>query len=122
MDADLAQRAPLGGLSRAEPMLDLDHPRSRHVLEAARVEELVRKQLLAWREDEAAASSARTQILQVLLPQLEGLNAAHFGASKKIYRTLDALGQAVQGADAGKAWQAFMALDGPGDNFGTWAI
>ena len=103
-------------------MLDLDHPRSRHVLEAARVEDLVRKQLLAWREDEAAASSARTQIVQELLPELEALNAAHFGASKKIYRTLDALGQAVQGTDADKARQAFTALDGPGDNFGTWAI
>jgi hypothetical protein len=44
------------------------------------------------------------------------------GASKKIYRTLDALGRAVQGADAEKAWRAFAALDGPGDNFGTWAI
>ncbi len=103
-------------------MLDLDHPRSRHVLEAARIEDLIRKQLLAWREDEAAASSARTEILRTLLPQLEALNAVHFGASKKIYRTLDALGRAVQGADAGAAWQAFAALDGPGDNFGTWAI
>jgi hypothetical protein len=103
-------------------MLDLDHPRSQHVLEAARIEDLIRKQLLAWREDEAAASSARMEILRTLLPQLEALNAAHFGASKKIYRTFDALGKAVQGADAAKAWQAFAALDGPGDNFGTWAI
>lgn len=61
-------------------------------------------------------------VLQTLIPQLEALNATHFGASKKIYHTLDALGQAAQGADADKAWQAFMALDGPGDNFGTWAI
>ena len=115
-------------------MLDLDHPRSRHVLEAARIEDLIRKQLLAWRADEAAASSARIEILRTLLPQLEALNAAHFGASKKIHRTLDeallddafdardALGRAVQGADAGTAWQVFGALDGPGDNFGTWAI
>jgi sirohydrochlorin ferrochelatase len=103
-------------------VLDLDHPRSRHVLEAARLEDLIRKLLLAWREDEAAASPARAQILQTLLRQLEALNATHFGASKKIYRTLDALGHAMQGADAGKAWQAFMALDGQGDNFGTWAI
>ena len=103
-------------------MLDLDHPRSRHVLEASRVEDLIRKLLLAWREDEAAASSARTEILQTLLPQLEALNAAHFGASKKIYRTLDALGRAVQGSDAERAWRALAALDGPGDNFGTWAI
>ena len=103
-------------------MLDLDHPQSRHVLEAARAEDLIRKQLLAWRDDPATASSARSEILQVLLPQLEALNAAHFGASKKIYRTLDALGNAVQGADAEQAWRAFGALDGPGDNFGTWAI
>ena len=103
-------------------MLDLDHPRSRHVLEAARIEDLIRKQLLAWRADEAVASSARIEILRTLLPQLEALNAAHFGASKKIHRTLDALGRAVQGADAGTAWQVFGALDGPGDNFGTWAI
>ncbi|MDP9991155.1 hypothetical protein J2W28_002628 [Variovorax boronicumulans] len=103
-------------------MLDLDHPRSQHVLEAARIEDLIRKLLLAWREDAAAASSARAQVLQTLIPQLEALNAAHFGASKKIYRTLDALGRAVQGTDAGEAWRAFMALDGPGDNFGTWAI
>ena len=92
------------------------------MLEAARIEDAIRRQLLAWREDAAVASSARTEILQTLIPQLEALNAAHFGASKKIYRTLDALGRAVQGADAGKAWQAFTALDGPGDNFGTWAI
>jgi hypothetical protein len=103
-------------------MLDLDHPQSRHVLEAARIEDLVRKLLVAWREDAAAASSARAEILQTLIPQLEALNAAHFGASTTIYRTLDALGRAVQGADADKAWQAFTALDGPGDNFGTWAV
>jgi hypothetical protein len=103
-------------------MLDLDHPRSQHVLEAARIEDLIRRLLLAWREDAAAAPPARMQILQTLVPQLEALNAAHFGASKKIYLTLDALGRAVQGADADRAWQAFMALDGPGDNFGTWAI
>lgn len=103
-------------------MLDLDHPRSRHVLEAARIEDLIRALLLAWCKDEATASSARSEILQVLLPQLEALNAAHFGASTQIYRTLDALGQAVQSADAGKAWRAFGALDGPGDNFATWAI
>jgi hypothetical protein len=107
-------------------MLDLDHPRSRHVLEAARIEDLIRTLLLAWREDqatdEATASSARSEILQMLLPQLEALNAAHFGASTQIYRTLYALGQAVQGADAGKAWRAFGALDGPGDNFATRAI
>jgi len=103
-------------------MLDLDHPRSRHVLEAARIEDAIRKLLIMWREDEAAASSVRAEILQTWIPQLEALNAAHFGASKKIYRTLDALGRAVQGADAGKAWQAFVVLDGPGDNFGTWAI
>ena len=92
------------------------------MLEAARIEDLIRRLLLAWREDAAAASPARTQILQTLIPQLVALNAAHFGSSKKIYRTLDALGLEVQGADAGKAWQAFTALDGPGDNFGTWAI
>ncbi|MFM9922985.1 hypothetical protein VLK31_08345 [Variovorax sp. H27-G14] len=103
-------------------MLDLDHPRSRHVLEAARIEYLIRKLLLAWRKDEATASSARSEILQVLLPQLEALNAAHFGASTDIYRTLDALGRSVQGGDAGKAWQAFAALEAPGGNFGTWAI
>jgi len=103
-------------------MFDLDHPRSRHVLEAARIEDLIRRQLVAWREDDAASSAARAAILGTLLPQLEALNAKHFGASKKIYRTLDALGRAVQGADAEKAWQAFTALDGPGENFGTWAI
>jgi len=103
-------------------MLDLDHPQGRHVLEAARIEDLIRKQLLAWRADEALASSARSEILQVLLPQLEALNAAHFGASRRIHGTLDALGKAVQGIDADKAWQVFGAFDGPGDNFGTWAI
>ncbi|WP_295984313.1 hypothetical protein [uncultured Variovorax sp.] len=103
-------------------MLDLGHPRSRHVLEAARIEDLIRRQLLAWRDDRALASSVRADILCNLLPQLEALNAEHFGASKKIHRTLDALGRTVQGADADAAWQAFGKLDGPGDNFGTWAI
>ena len=92
------------------------------MLEAARIEDAIRKLLVARREDAAAASRVRNEILQTLIPQLEALDAAHFGASKKIYRTLDAFGRAVQGADAGKALQAFAALDGPGDNFGTWAI
>jgi hypothetical protein len=54
--------------------------------------------------------------------QVGRLIAPHFGASEKMYRTLDALGKAVRGADADRAWQAFVALDRPGDNFGTWAI
>lgn len=103
-------------------MLDLDHPQSRHVLEAARIEDLIRKQLLAWQGDPAAELVARAQVLQVLLPQLDALNAAHFGASKKIVRTLDALRRAMQGDSADAAWRAFLVLDGPGDNFGTWAI
>ncbi len=104
-------------------MLDLDHPRSRHILAASRLEDQIRKQLLAWREDAAAGVLARREILQTWLPQLEALNAEHFAASKKIYRTLDALGRVVQGNDAEAAWEAFnRLLGGPGDNFGTWAI
>jgi len=103
-------------------MLDLDRARSQHVLEAARLEDLVRKQLLAWCNDAAAEPVARAQVLQVLLPQLDALNTAHFGSSKKIARTLDALRGAMQGDSAQAAWRAFLALDGPGDNFGTWAI
>ena len=103
-------------------MLDLDHPRSQHVLEASRVEDLIRKQLLAWRDDPAAEPTTRAQVLQVLLPQLDALNVAHFGASKKIARTLEALRRAMQGDSAEAAWRAFLVLDAPGDNFGTWAI
>lgn len=103
-------------------MLDLDHPKSQGTLAAARVEDEMRRQLVAWLSDDSAGAMARHQILQTLLPKLEAINASHFGASKRIYATLDAIVRTVQGADAAAAWQAFSKLDGPGDNFGTWAI
>jgi hypothetical protein len=104
-------------------MLDLDHPQSRHVLAAAHLEGEIQARLLAWRESAAAGGLARQEILRTWLPQLEALNAEHFGASKKIHRTLDTLGRVVQGDDAEAAWQAFhRLLGGPGDNFGTWGI
>lgn len=103
-------------------MLDVDHPRAPETMEAARLEELIRRQLLRWCEEEVYEPVARAQLLQILLPKLDALNARHFGASKKIARTLEALRVAVQRESAASAWLAFQALEGPGDNFGTWAI
>ena len=102
-------------------MLDLSHPRSAAILAAARTEERIRAGLLGWLGGGETAGPA--ELLGRWLPDLHALNRAHFGADPGIARTLEALEDAVRRGDVHAARAGFLALaEGPGDNFGTWAI
>lgn len=65
----------------------------------------------------------REEILSVWIPELQSLNKNKFGNSASINKTLDALASTVKSGSPDQCWEAFMVLtEGPGDNFGTWAI
>ena len=102
-------------------MLNLDHPQSAAILEAARIEDRIRVLLLDWQQTGTLAG--RSALLTLWLPELHRLNERHFEADPGISRTLEALADAVRDTDAQVAWARFLALaEHPGDNFGTWAI
>ncbi|WP_176040283.1 hypothetical protein [Burkholderia stabilis] len=106
-------------------MLDLDHPMAPHILKAAEIEDRIRRRLLVWRDAPASgeAASAIAEITGQLIPLLRALNDERFGADQGIAATLDELHAAVGNGDPETSWQAFLQLaEGPGRNFGTWAI
>ncbi|MEN2468902.1 hypothetical protein [Burkholderia sp. GS2Y] len=101
-------------------MLDLDHPMTPYILEAAKVEDRIRHALLAWRD---APESGHGEIAERLIPLLRTLNDEHFGADPGIAATLNELDAAVCNGNSETSWKIFVQLTaGPGRNFGTWAI
>ncbi|WP_419687916.1 hypothetical protein ACN22W_27720 [Burkholderia theae] len=106
-------------------MLDLDHPMTPYILEAAKVEDRIRHALLAWRDapESGQATSAAGEIAERLIPLLRTLNDEHFGADQGIAATLNELHAAVCNGNPETSWKIFVQLTaGPGRNFGTWAI
>ena len=105
-------------------MIDVDTPRGRATLMAAPIEDAIYAHLLAWREAAQARVDAAcdAQVTRSLLPQLHHLNVVYFAGSPAIARTLEQLAAAVESGDAESALRAYARLQGPGDNFGTWAI
>jgi hypothetical protein len=106
-------------------MLDLDHPQTKHVFAASRIEEKIRAHLLAMKKstDQVEKHGHAQEILSVLVPELHSLNREHFAASVAIERTLRELEVAVRSNDFNASWNCFLALaERSGDNFGTWAI
>ncbi|WP_338846278.1 hypothetical protein V8J88_21265 [Massilia sp. W12] len=106
-------------------MLDLNHPKTQHIFEAARIEDEIRRLLVAWRQNGPASALPQSAeyALQSSLAELHKLNQNHFGASGGIGNTLSALETAISHGDSNESWRAFIKLaEAPGENFGTWAI
>lgn len=105
-------------------MLDLSHPRTEYIFQAARIEDEIRKHLVAMRECASDVTAHRYQeIHELFIPMLKALNAEHFGKSKDIDDALDRISAAAQAHDLVKCSSEFYPFaDAPGANFGTWAI
>jgi hypothetical protein len=107
-------------------MLDLNHPHSKHVLQASRILDEVHVELLALETAKGSAEIiGRTeQICLVLIPKLHVLNQQNFANSPVITQSLTLLSKQTEALNYKQAWKHLIDLSGqPGsDNFGTWAI
>lgn len=106
-------------------MLILDHPQTPFVFRACKIEDEIRRRLLAMETAPADDREImRLEILDDLLPALYALRAAHFAEDPRIDDGLRAIENAVRDGDSLEAMKAafFTFADSPGYNFGTWAI
>ena len=104
-------------------MLDLEHPQTKHIFQAAKLEDQMRPILVAARSDERTFTDTERSQLDVLLGALDDLNAANFGQDAGIVATIEYLRQSIHAGESSLAWTRFIDLaERPGKNFGTWAI
>lgn len=104
-------------------MLNHHDPETQYVFRAAALEDYIRAYLVAARGGDSADHESRYQnIISRVIPELRRVNSEHFGASKGISDSLDALETAITLNDLDLSWELFDKLTGLGDNFGTWAI
>jgi hypothetical protein len=107
-------------------VLNLSHPQTEYIFQAAVLLDGVRKELLALESAKGSAETiGRTEAISlVILPKLHTLNREHFKNSPEIEKGLESLAKAVGVMNLEEAWVWLLELEGqPGkDNFGVWAI
>lgn len=105
-------------------MLDLNHPQTKHIFRAAKLEDDIRPFLVAAEKEGRELREDEIDSILSSLDQLDRLNETHFDSNTGISRTIDHLRISIQNHHSIKdIWSNFIDLaETDGDNFGTFAI
>ncbi|MBD5779477.1 hypothetical protein IEN85_08220 [Pelagicoccus sp. NFK12] len=105
-------------------MLDLNDPQTRHIFEAAKLEDEMRPFLVAVRKENRKLEEGEESQIIAILHKLDTLNQQHFQSSEGTQKTIDRLRKSIlKKEDANTTWNHFLELaETEGENFGTWMI
>ncbi|XAM00647.1 hypothetical protein OT109_04490 [Phycisphaeraceae bacterium D3-23] len=106
-------------------MLNLNHPLSEHIIRAGALQDRIRSTLnMCWFSDQVLVDEETQIAINTVLFKLTQLNNEHFEANALIQNQLDALSDTILCEPRLDVFrkQFYKFVEGPGDNFGTWAI